>query len=111
MVIIKLNLKLFCRAAVGAEPAAKKKKKSRRPNKTGDQKHKARRDKTALAQGNEILITGYSGSGKTTLINALVGLINGITFEGPHQPVNLYSNFVIMYQSIRADIPTSKVNN
>ena len=63
-----------------------------------------------ISQGNKILITGYSGSGKTTLIDAFVGLINGITFEGPYQPVNFYSNFVIMYQSIRADIPTSKVN-
>jgi len=63
-----------------------------------------------ISLGNKILITGYSGSGKTTLIDAFVGLINGITFEGPYQPVNLYSNFVIMYQSIRADIPTSKVN-
>ena len=40
------------RAAAGAEPAAKKKKKSRRPGTTGNQKHKARRGKTAAAQGD-----------------------------------------------------------
>ena len=39
------------RAAAGAEPAAKKKRR-RRLSTTGNQKHKARRGKTAAAQGD-----------------------------------------------------------
>ena len=63
-----------------------------------------------INQGNKILITGESGSGKTTFINAYLGYIDGITFEGNKQPLNLYSNYIIMYQTIRSDIPTSKIN-
>ena len=63
-----------------------------------------------INQGNKILITGETGLGKTTFINSYLGYIDGITIEGYKHPLNLYSNYIIMFQTIRSDIPTSKIN-
>ena len=53
-----------------------------------------------IKYGDNILVQGPSGGGKTTFINALMGKIDGITFD-KDRPENFYHVFVEMFQNIR----------
>jgi ABC-type multidrug transport system fused ATPase/permease subunit len=68
---------------------------------TGDRMH--------LKHGQVILVRGNSGTGKTTFLNALMGLIDGVTFA-QHRPENYWSIYGYLYQKIREAIPNSGIS-
>jgi ABC-type transport system involved in cytochrome bd biosynthesis fused ATPase/permease subunit len=65
-------------------------------------------DEMSFKNGDRILITGPSSAGKSTFIDALTGMIIGMTLKDAIDPRSIHHHFVKFYQNIKETVRTSK---
>jgi len=71
--------------------------------------NKIKSDNIIINQGDRIILSGDTGCGKTTLIKALMGYIDGVTYDS-NKPSDSYNDKIAyMRQNIREKTPTAKI--